>query len=278
MTAAKTTHTLKVPGASLYYEVRGSGPVLLMIPGGPTDAGIFDSFVPHLTDRYTTVAMDPRGNSRSRFDGAPVDQDMDVHADDAAAVIDAIGQGPALVFGSSGGAQIGLNLAARHPGKVKALVAHEPPCIQMLPDAAEVASGMEEVYGAYAQGGVAPAMAKFHALTGLGDGPAPGDGPPAPPSPNTMEMFGRIGGNMDYFLGHGRPISFYVPPVETLRTGAPRVLIGVGETSGGELAHRAASALAWKLGQDPVVFPGDHGGYSGWPEAFAQVLDKALIA
>jgi hypothetical protein len=28
-------HTLNVPGANLYYEVRGSGPVLLLICGGP---------------------------------------------------------------------------------------------------------------------------------------------------------------------------------------------------------------------------------------------------
>jgi hypothetical protein len=35
------TFTVKVPGANFYYEVQGSGPVLLMIPGGPTDAGVF---------------------------------------------------------------------------------------------------------------------------------------------------------------------------------------------------------------------------------------------
>jgi|GEM_PF-6184487 hypothetical protein len=32
------TRTVKVPGATLYVEVRGVGPVLLCIPGGPTDA------------------------------------------------------------------------------------------------------------------------------------------------------------------------------------------------------------------------------------------------
>jgi hypothetical protein len=32
------TATLKVPGATLYYEVRGAGPVLLMICGGIYDA------------------------------------------------------------------------------------------------------------------------------------------------------------------------------------------------------------------------------------------------
>lgn len=40
--------TLKVPGANLYYEVRGSGPVLLMIPGGPADATAFAAIAPLL--------------------------------------------------------------------------------------------------------------------------------------------------------------------------------------------------------------------------------------
>lgn len=30
-------HTMKVPGANLYYEVRGAGPVLLLICGGVYD-------------------------------------------------------------------------------------------------------------------------------------------------------------------------------------------------------------------------------------------------
>ncbi len=34
------TATLKVPGADLYYEVRGAGPVLVMMPGGPADAWV----------------------------------------------------------------------------------------------------------------------------------------------------------------------------------------------------------------------------------------------
>jgi pimeloyl-ACP methyl ester carboxylesterase len=40
-TTEHETKTLNVPGASLYYEVRGSGPVLLMMPGGPADAASF---------------------------------------------------------------------------------------------------------------------------------------------------------------------------------------------------------------------------------------------
>ena len=93
----------------------GSGPVLLVIPGGPQDAGVFTDLARHLADRYTVVAYDPRGNSRSRFDGEPDDLVLDTQGDDAAALIRALGAGPVTVFGTSGGAQIGLNLAARYP-------------------------------------------------------------------------------------------------------------------------------------------------------------------
>src|SRR5687768_8768452 len=49
------TAYLTVPGASLYYEVSGSGPVLLLIPGGPADAGIFALIVDPLAANYTVV-------------------------------------------------------------------------------------------------------------------------------------------------------------------------------------------------------------------------------
>ena len=68
-----TRNTLKTPGASLYHEVRGSGPTLLLIPGGPTDAAIYTNFAPLLADKYTVVTCDPRGNSRSVLDGPPED-------------------------------------------------------------------------------------------------------------------------------------------------------------------------------------------------------------
>lgn len=48
--------TLKVDGATLYHEVRGSGPLLLLITGGPTDAGMFTDLTGRLADRYTVVS------------------------------------------------------------------------------------------------------------------------------------------------------------------------------------------------------------------------------
>jgi pimeloyl-ACP methyl ester carboxylesterase len=266
--------TFLVPGARLYYEARGSGPVLLTIPGGPADAGVFEQLAEHLSDRYTVVAYDPRGNSRSVPDDPSLDQSMDVHGDDAAALLAAFGDEPAYVLGSSGGAQISLNLAARHPERLRAVIAHEPPAMGLLPDADSLRAGMEEVYETYRREGVGPAMPRFQAAIGVRQPPSSD----TPPPPEVRAMSGRIMGNLEYFLGHGiRPISFYVPDVETLRNGSVQVIVGVGETSEpGELAYRAGVALAERLGVEPVTFPGDHTGFISHPEPFAELLHATL--
>lgn len=267
--------TLPVPGATLYYEVRGSGPLLLMIPGGPADAGAFDELARRLADRYTVVAYDPRGNSRSRLEGSPVEQNLDVHGDDASSLIESFGAGPAFVFGSSGGAQIALNLAARHPGIVRVVVAHEPPCILLLDDADEAVANNELIYQTYVREGVGPAMGAFMTLTGMtreqGEMRAP------PPSPEAADVMGRIEKNLDYFLGYGlKPLSSYRPDVQTLRANGTRVVVGVGELTEGQTAHRTALALAERLGVAAVVFPGDHTGYGPHAGAFAELLHEAF--
>jgi len=269
------SEVLKVAGARLYHEVQGSGPVLLMIPGGPADAGIFAGLAGFLAGWYTVVPYDPRGNSRSVLDGLPEDQRMDVHGDDAAQLLAALSSEPAYVLGSSGGAQIGLNLAARYPQRVRTLVAHEPPCLELLTDATDQRAFVDGVYDTYRANGVDPAMQKFAMGAGLGGGPREDEA--TPQSPEVQEAFERIMSNLDFFLAHGiKPISLYVPDVATLRAGPTQVVVGVGETSAGQLAHRAALALAEQLGSAPVTFPGGHGGYVDQPAAFAERLHRVL--
>lgn len=266
--------TLPVQGATLYYEARGSGPLLLMIPGGPADAGAFDQLAPRLADRYTVVAYDPRGNSRSRLEGRPVEQSLDVHGDDASRLIESFGAGAAFVFGSSGGAQIALNLAARHPENVRVVVAHEPPCILLLDDADEALANNELIYQTYLREGVGPAMGAFMSLTGMA---REKDELRVPPSPGAAEVMGRIEKNLDHFLGYGlKPLSSYTPDVQSLRAHGTRVVIGAGALTSDQTAHRAALALAQRLGVGAVVFPGDHTGYGPEAAAFAALLREAF--
>jgi hypothetical protein len=60
-------------------------------------------------------------------------------------------------------------------------------------------------------------------------------------------------------------------------------VIGVGEESADELAHRGGEGVAAELGIEPVQFPSHHGGFLGGeygqqgdPDNFAATLRKVL--
>jgi pimeloyl-ACP methyl ester carboxylesterase len=266
--------TLKVPGASIYYEVQGAGPLLLIIPGGAQDAGVFADLSQQLADRYTVVAFDPRGNSRSAFDGEPEELQLDVQGDDAASLIRSLGSPPAYVFGTSGGAQIGLNLAARHPELVRALVAHEPPAVTMLDDPSQALAADRDIYDTYRRDGVDAAMHKFFTGNSLDDAAEQDATPPEfAATPEAAETFMRVSGNFEYWLAHGlMPLSLYRPDVNALRSGKPRVTVAIGEQSAGLPIYDISMAVAKRLGSDPVLFPGDHIGFGPNAEAFAEAL------
>lgn len=266
------TDILKVPGATLHYEVQGSGPVLLLIPGGPADAGGFVPIRDALSDRYTVVTYDPRGLSRSPLDSEPQDTTARTFADDAHRLLAVLGTEPAYVLGSSGGALVGLELLSQYPQQVRALVAHEPPLTRLLDDAEEHARFRQEIYDTYRFEGVGPAIGKFLAWAGLEGNPPQ---PPAGLTPEMAEAMVRMQGNFDFFLGYMLlPLGDYTPDISRLRS-LP-ITVAVGEASEGQLAYRAAVALAERLGKEPTVFPGGHGGFNSHPGAFASRLDEVL--
>lgn len=268
--------TLAVPGATLYYETCGSGPLLLIIPGGPQDAGVFAELASHLSSRYTVLAFDPRGNSRTTTAAEPGALDVDLLADDAAALIAANGGGPAFVFGTSGGAQIGLSLAARHPARVAALVAHEPPTMMLLPDPEPSLAIDRTLYETYQRDGVDAAMGQFFAENGLG-----GDESEGPPDfdmpPEAAETFARVSANFEYWLAHAMlPLSTYQPRLDALRSGKPRIAVAIGAQSAGQPIEAMGQALAARLGLAATPFPGDHMGFEADAAGFAAALDHAF--
>ena len=124
--------TLRVPGAGLYYQTRGTGPVLLLLPGGAGDADNPADLAEQLADRFTVLSYDRRGLSRSTIDDPTEPITLRTHAEDAHHLLAALGTEPAFVVGSSIGALIGLDLATRHPEQVRTLFAHEPPSARLL--------------------------------------------------------------------------------------------------------------------------------------------------
>jgi pimeloyl-ACP methyl ester carboxylesterase len=270
------TSTLKVPGASIYYEVRGSGPVLLMMPGGPADAGAFRRIAGLLEPAYTVVTYDPRGLSHSTLD-APVQDEriVQIFADDAHRLLTATANEPAFVFASSGGAVIALELVARHPEQVRTLVSHEPPAPALQADPARERAAMAEIVQTFRTAGVGPAMQKFMVQTRIRSGPPPP--PPGAPTPEMREAQAQFQRNMEFWLGHYfMAIADYEPDFAALKTGPSRIVPAVGDESRGELANEAGLALARRLGTEAVVFPGAHGGFDSHAPEFAVKLREVL--
>jgi clorobiocin biosynthesis protein CloN7 len=233
------------------------------------DSSGFAAIAPPLAHGYTVVTYDPRGFGQSPIDDRSQDAEPDVLADDVGRVLEAVGGGPAHVFGSSGGAVTGLALVARHPEQVQTLIAHEPPLALLLPDVQEARAGVQEVYDTYRESGIGAAWQRFVTFTGI-DMPPPGGSTPGPADPSALATGER-------FFAHGLlPIALYRPDFTALEAASTRVVVAGGSTSEGEFAHRTAVALAERLGTRLVTFPGGHGGFASDPTEFVATLRRTL--
>jgi pimeloyl-ACP methyl ester carboxylesterase len=270
MTATHSSHSLAVPAACLHYEVRGSGQVVAVI-GSPMAAAMFAPLADALAGDHTVITYDPRGISHSTVDDPDQDSQPDRRGDDVAAILDAVGADSADVFGSSGGAVTGLALVARHPGRVRTLVAHEPPLLQLLPDAAERLAEMDRVIETFHRHGHAAAFGQFMAAAGF-DFDREGAAGPAAGEPTEQALADGA-----WFFDHElRPTASYLPDLAALKAGPTRVVVGIGVGSQRLLTYRTSIALAEKLGTTPVEFPGDHGGFLTDPGVFAERLAEVL--
>jgi pimeloyl-ACP methyl ester carboxylesterase len=284
-----TTHTLETGGAAIVYDVHGplppvdGRPPLVMI-GQPMTAGGFATLASFFPER-TVVTYDPRGLGRSTRADGRTDNDPTVQAEDVHAVIAALGAGPVEMFASSGGAVTALALVAAHPQDVATLVAHEPPLIPVLPDAAAAERARAGFRDAYEAGGRGHGMAAFIAMTSWrGEFTDEYFTQPAA-DPAAFGMPTEDDGSRDDPLLSDRSwaITSYRPDVDALASARTRVVIAVGEESEGTFTGRASVATAELLGQEATVFPSHHGGflggefgYAGQPEEFARTLRHVL--
>ena len=131
----RQVHRGRVPanGTELYYEARGDGPPLLLVAGGLADAGQFTALGEALAG-HRVITYDRRGNSRSPAPTGWTATTVDEQADDAAALLEALGIAAASVYGHSIGAPIVLDLALRRPEIIDTLILHDPALMSVLAD------------------------------------------------------------------------------------------------------------------------------------------------
>jgi pimeloyl-ACP methyl ester carboxylesterase len=281
-----STHTVHVPGATLTYDVHESeAPTRkrpLFVFGSPMGASGFEQLVSHFRDR-TVITYDPRGMERStREPGSKLT--VEVHAEDYHRVAEAVGLGPVEAFGSSGGGMCGLHWVVAHPEDVHSFVSHEPPVITLLEDSQMAIKVNADIVDTYQRDGFSPAMAKFIQLV-MHQGLLPDDYLDRPaPDPAQFGLPTEDDGSRDDLLLSGNlAMQPFEPDADALRASSVRIVAAVGALGEGGLARRGGEAVARLLGVEPVIFPGDHGGFAAnqWspgndPAAFAAKLREVL--
>jgi pimeloyl-ACP methyl ester carboxylesterase len=245
---------LGVPGARLYYETHGSGPVMLMVPGATGSADSFTMVAQHLAAHYTVVTYDRRGFSRSQLDG-PQDYGhrLETDADDVRRLIEHLSNEPATVFGSSSGGVVALKVLTDHPSVVRTVVSHEPPAVRQLPDGQKWVDFFFGVYDHYREFGIKPALKKFREQAF-----AESDRQVMARAPDNEYSLA----NATYWFEHElRQYPAVDLDLDALKAHADRIVLMAGRESRGYPTYEVTVELAKKLGRDLIELPGGHIGH-----------------
>jgi pimeloyl-ACP methyl ester carboxylesterase len=256
----------------LHYEIRGDGPMVLLIPGGNGDAGFYEPLAKALDSDFTVVTYDRRGFSRSPVHAVAEDR-LASDTDDARSLLESLSQQPADVFGSSSGGIVALDLVCRHPNSVRTVVAHEPPVVSLLADGDRYLDLFDDIYDTFRSRGAGAAMRKFGAAAGFG-----------PPRIGSLEFFRmlplipRIRRNIPFWLQHElRQYTRFAPDLSLLRSRLAHLVLAGGEESRERFPYRATAALAEAVGTTVADLPGGHAGYRTHATEFASRL-RGLLA
>lgn len=252
------------------YDITGDGPVLLIVPGGAGHPMGLGPMTDVLSAHFTVVTYDPLGLAHGRLGEPVADQRVQDWSDGARRVLDAtLPEGEsAYVLGSSAGAVVALDLLARHPERLRHVVAHEPPCVGVLPDGVRQRARFGEVCDVYRAQGLEAAGAL---MTAVLEEREAGELPQGQPPSREAELLSPMALSLAHVL---RPFTSYVPDAGPSQV---RLTLAAGTGSRGQLLYRTAEFLAKDRQADLVEFPGGHLGILQHPVDFAERLISTLL-
>src|SRR6204780_2646232 len=109
-------------GVKIYYEVHGSGPVLLLTHGYSSTSAMWQGQVAALSKHHKLVLWDMRGHGLSDYPDDPASYSEALTVADMAALLDEVGATSAIVGGLSLGGYMSLAFHRAHPERVRALL------------------------------------------------------------------------------------------------------------------------------------------------------------
>jgi pimeloyl-ACP methyl ester carboxylesterase len=109
-------------GVEIYYEVHGSGPVLLLTHGYSSTSSMWQGQIEPLSRHHKLVLWDMRGHGQSDYPDDPQNYSEALTVADMAALLDEVGAERAIVGGLSLGGYMSLAFYRAHPERVRALL------------------------------------------------------------------------------------------------------------------------------------------------------------
>jgi pimeloyl-ACP methyl ester carboxylesterase len=107
---------IEANGGLIEYNLSGKGEPLVLMHGGEADMTMWQRVVPLLEDQFTVINYNQRDTGLSKHpNGSYVFTEL---ADDAAALIEALGFDRAHIVGTSYGGMVAQEMALRHPKRV----------------------------------------------------------------------------------------------------------------------------------------------------------------
>lgn len=141
-----------VPGTRLYYEVAGTGPVVVLLHGGWLNSRQWDEQFAELSRTYRVIRYDVRGAGRS-----PLGDSTFAHYEDLAALLDGLNVREAHLVGLSAGGQLAIDFVLAYPDRVRSVVVGASP-LRGYDLGPEFTAGMRGVIAA----GVADSLQLIH--------------------------------------------------------------------------------------------------------------------
>ena len=276
-----TIHSGRVSteGDELYYEVRGQGQPLLMIPPAGGDGWQYSYVADILADEYKVITFDRRANGRSTMN-FPQNFEISQQSRDAVAVLHAVGETSAFVVGNSSGAVIALDMAKTQPQAIQAVIVHEAPLARLHPQHRKWQRFFAKVYLTAFRLGSYPAALRFMLGVQL----------PLRKLINATSDVNkhRKQSNERYISDKGAteflvkqellPVTNYMPHIELIKENGVKVFIAIGTWALEKKTWyaQADQILAQQLGCEVVTFPGHHGSFMDMPVEWAAALRSVL--
>ncbi len=264
-------------GTTLFAEVRGSGPPVLLVPGGGEDAEWWRAVAERLAG-HSVVTYDRRGSARSGREHWPGKGSMQ-HVDDAASLLVELGLREVVVFGNSSAGIVALQLAIHRPDLIRRALVFEPGYLRLVSGGDELHRRMREAAAEHLAGNVADWVGAAAAVgRALAPASAPGSAGIFTPPEGKEWYWERGAANAEPLVRDDVPIlTFELVDEAELRAAEVDIRFAFGSrTTPG--FREIATQLAAIRGATPDVIEGVSHSIHYWPDAAAAYILQFAIS